>query len=511
MNKQTMIKRDAQQQVLHDFTLAAFSRPLLRDGSDNGDAWQLDFAGPGIMAHDIAGAYSLLASITMKAGEAMATAETIAQPISDGEWQRLVAKHSLIAALAIAIEADRRAEAGITTAEARLPELPGEAVGFEPEALRAARQLAGEREWQFKLYNSASASDEAAIVLMAIQVAKMTVKNAVCRVTGKAVADAGDDVEATKQEATKQRIVTEQHGRFKAERVESVAGTEANHEHGMGKSGKAAAAASRIAAHTMGGVVNLYTSLLAELTELQHRCYDRATAAEMLALLGSYSQDAQDFVANAYDGIWQGITMGAAIDGVSTMGYRVLNHWLMAERDNNARCVLTEYITAAGGQLVSINSVIHMIVTASDKWTPMASGEMDEATAARLYTAITAAMAMLNPTQRQIAEALGKGKSIQQIADAMGRAHSTISGHVVAIRQAIAQCFAGGEFEALLREAQIAAVFGKAVARKACKGGKGRTEAGKARKAASDKATQAARAKAYRDRKRAAKLAAQQA
>ena len=270
---------------------------------------------------------------------------------------------------------------------------------------------------------------------------------------------------------------------------------------------KAAAAAARIAANIHGGVINRLFTMLGELNSANARCNGATTAARIDGVINEYSQDTREFFAIAAAGLIDGIREhGADIVECYHTAYLTLNRYIASERAATERELSTEYIIDGGGDIVAFNDAIASIIRGGEKWTAADGGGMDKATAARLGDAIAAAAAALNPTQKRITILLGRGYSQAQIASITNRKPSTINANVSIIRECIAAAMRDGEFASMIDSARTAAAAAN-TREHAAKANKQRTANGAARKAASDKATQAARAKAYRERKKAAAAA----
>lgn len=261
---------------------------------------------------------------------------------------------------------------------------------------------------------------------------------------------------------------------------------------------KAAATAARQAENTHSAVVNRMFSMLGELNAANARCNGATTAARIDAVINEYSQDTREYFAIAAAALVDGVANGNDIYECYHGAYLALNKYLSGERAATVHELSTEYIVDGGGDIVAYNTAIASIIRGGDKWTPTDGANMDAATAARLGDAITAAAATLSPTQKRIVELTARGYSQRQIAEITGRERRTIEKNIAIIRAKIAAAMGNGEFAAMIDNARTAA--SAAATQK-------RTAEGAARKAASDRATQAARAKAYRERKKAAAAA----
>lgn len=242
-----------------------------------------------------------------------------------------------------------------------------------------------------------------------------------------------------------------------------------------------------------------------EFAAINARLVGAETPERINAVIADYSADTQDFYSLALMGLQEGRTAGASIGEQYHGAFLTLNKYIHAQRAATEYEISTEFLTDGGGDLVAINTAISAIIRGGEKWTPTDGGEMDAATAARLGAAIADAMRIVTPTQRRIAELLGRGYSQRQIAENMGRELATVNRNIAIMRGKIAEYIRehSPEFVQLIRTAETAAA-----AQGAANGG--RTAAGAERKAAQDKATQAERARRYRERKAAERKAAQQ-
>jgi len=251
-----------------------------------------------------------------------------------------------------------------------------------------------------------------------------------------------------------------------------------------------------------------------EFAAINARLVGAETPERINAVIADYSADTQDFYSIAktalitgYDHTdkrthetvhYNGLVDGATIGEQYHTAFIALNAYIHSQRAATEYEISTEFLTDGGGDLVAINTAISAIIRGGEKWTPTDGGEMDAATAARLGAAIADAMRIVTPTQRRIAELLGRGYSQRQIAENMGRELATVNRNIAIMRGKIAEYIREHtpEFVQLIRTAETAAA-----AQGAANGG--RTAAGAERKAAQDKATQAERARRYRERKAA--------
>ncbi len=242
---------------------------------------------------------------------------------------------------------------------------------------------------------------------------------------------------------------------------------------------------------------------------------DGAEEAErIMEVMADYSADTQDFVMQAMQGLVEAREGGQPIDAQYHAAYLSPNRLVHSQKAASASEVSIEYIRDGGGDLVAYTTAIARIISGSSKWTPTDGEGMDAATAARLGKALHEAIATLQPVQRDIIKLLAAGYSQRQVAAKLERGLSTVARHIALIRAKVADYIAqnapdfadkihaesrveSGKVEAAMQSSNVTA--------------KGRTEEAQQRKAAADKATQAARAKAYRERKKAEKQPAQEA
>lgn len=239
-----------------------------------------------------------------------------------------------------------------------------------------------------------------------------------------------------------------------------------------------------------------------ELTAANARCHGAETARRIIDVIAGYSADTQEFFAIAAAGLTDAIAGGADIAEQYHVAFLALNRHVHAQRAATAYELSTEFIIDGGGDIVAINTAISAIIRGGDKWTAVDGGNMDAATAARLGAAITAAMRTVSPTQRHIAELLGRGYSQRQIAEKTGRGIATVNRNIAIMRGKISEYIRANaaEFADMLDSVTVAAAAGRAAT-------DSRTAAAAERKAAADRATQAERARRYRARKAAERKA----
>lgn len=233
-----------------------------------------------------------------------------------------------------------------------------------------------------------------------------------------------------------------------------------------------------------------------ELTAANARCHGAETARRIIDVIADYSADTQDFFAIAAAGLADAVADGASIADQYHAAFLALNRHIHTQRSATAYEISTEFITDGGGDIVAINTAISAIIRGGDKWTPTDGGNMDARTAARLGMAITAALRQVSPTQRHIAELLGRGYSQRHIAELLGRGTSTINRNIAIMRGKISEYIhtSAPEFSEMIYSMTVIEATQTANVSNA-----GRTAAARKRKAAKN----AEYCKAYRARKAA--------
>ena len=205
-----------------------------------------------------------------------------------------------------------------------------------------------------------------------------------------------------------------------------------------------------------------------EFAAINARLVGAETPERINAVIADYSADTQDFYGYALLGLQEGRTAGADISEQYHTAFLTLNKFIHSQRAATDFELSTEFITDGGGDIVSINSVVSCIIRGGEKWIPTNGGGMDAPTAARLGAAITDAMRIVSPTQRDIARLLGYGYSQRQIAEKMNRSVSTTAENIAIMRGKIAKYirdnapeFAymvdGGNGESTIKTEEIAA------------------------------------------------------
>lgn len=176
-----------------------------------------------------------------------------------------------------------------------------------------------------------------------------------------------------------------------------------------------------------------------ELTAANARCHGAETAERIVSVIASYSADTQDFFGYAAQGITDGIAAGLDIAEQYHSAFIALNKFVHSQRSASEHELSTEYIIDGGGDIVAINTAISAIVRGGDKWTPTDGAGMDAETAARLGAALSAALRLVTPTQRHIAELTARGYSQRQIAEKTGRGVTTIERNLANVRAKVAE------------------------------------------------------------------------
>ncbi len=184
-----------------------------------------------------------------------------------------------------------------------------------------------------------------------------------------------------------------------------------------------------------------------ETAAINARICGAETAERILTVVNDYSQDTREFFSTAAAALSCAAAQGMEIVDQYRAAYSELNAAIHAQRAATEYEISTEFLTDGGGDLVSINTAIASIMRGGDKWTPTDGGNMDAATAARLGAAIADAMRLLSPTQRRIAELLGRGYSQRRIAEMTGRAVSTVAQNIAIMRGKIAGYISGAAAE----------------------------------------------------------------
>lgn len=276
----------------------------------------------------------------------------------------------------------------------------------------------------------------------------------------------------------------------KAASVDNVGGMEEGER-------KAAAAKAAAKASKQTAAANVNATQAAIDNDLR-----RITAATLAALCDNAALDVDGYIfehiatANAHTQDFFSVCTLAALENAHATQaekaaaiYKAANAYTYASKAAAARDVSTEWIIDGGGDLVAFGTAAASILKGGERWTPTAAAGMDVETAAALGETLAAAFATLTPTQRDITLRLVKGYSQRQAAAALGRSVGTIGKHVAIIRKAFADYITENapRFAELVRQAETAAA---------------------AKATAARDTTAAERMRRYRERKAAAKAAA---
>ena len=168
------------------------------------------------------------------------------------------------------------------------------------------------------------------------------------------------------------------------------------------------------------------------------RCVGAETAERILSVIADYSHDTQEFFGYAMQGLLDGVAAGLSIDEQYHGAFLTLNRYIQSTRAASEYETSTEFIIDGGGDIVAYRSAVACIIRGGDKWTPAPGGDMDRETAARLGAALSGAMRVLSPTQRDIVRDMAAGYSQRQIAARRGRSLSTVAQHIANIRVKVA-------------------------------------------------------------------------
>lgn len=212
-----------------------------------------------------------------------------------------------------------------------------------------------------------------------------------------------------------------------------------------------------------------------------------------------FSQDTKDMVQTAVDSLFEGSIEGLEYDELYRNTYKALNAYVYGERKHADTCEYMAQIEIDGGAVVPVNKYVAKILKGGERYTPIDSGELDSETADKLGQTLAEASKHLTERQKEILRLTYFGYSEKQICDKLNiKSSETLYGHKTKYRKIYSAYIRENapEFTELVNLAAVDKSFEKL----------GRTEEGKERKKASDKATQAARAKAYRERKKLERL-----
>lgn len=264
---------------------------------------------------------------------------------------------------------------------------------------------------------------------------------------------------------------------------------------------KAAAAKAAAKASKQTAAANVNATQTAIDSDLR-----RITAATLAALCDNAALDVDSYIfehiatANAHTQDFFSVCTLAALEAANAHAtqaekaaaiYKAANAYTYASKAAAARDVSTEWIIDGGGDLVAFGTAAASILKGGERWTPTAAANMDTETAAALGETLAAAYATLSPTERKIAMLIVTERTQEQIAAALGYANkSTVCRKIAAIRKAYMDYITANapQFVGIIRNAETKA-------------------AAAAAKRGHDK-TQAERMRRYRERKAAAKAAA---
>lgn len=214
-------------------------------------------------------------------------------------------------------------------------------------------------------------------------------------------------------------------------------------------------------------------------TETQKRIADELTAANakagadgaeklgaayILDMIARLSADSQDIFGYAYSGILDGINNGAELSEQYHNGYLSINAYIMTQRAATQYELSTEFITANGGELVSLGSYLARLIKSGDRYTPIAETDingMDAETADRLGAALKNAAATLTPRQKDIATLTARGYSQRQVMETLKIKNvATVAEHLAHIRKKYLAYITDNapEFLPLIKSAEVNAV-----------------------------------------------------
>lgn len=212
-------------------------------------------------------------------------------------------------------------------------------------------------------------------------------------------------------------------------------------------------------------------------TDTQYRILNELTGAKMKAeqaaaeplgaayvfdLIARTSADSQEFFAQAYSGILDGIAEGETIAEQYHRAYIEINNYIMKQRAATEYELSNEFIQESGGALVAVNSYIARLIKGGERYTPYTNewDEMDEHTADKLGAALRAAAATLTPRQKDIAALITRGLSQRETARRLNiKSVATVSEHLTRIRNNYLDYFTSNapEFLYIIKSAEIKA------------------------------------------------------
>lgn len=135
----------------------------------------------------------------------------------------------------------------------------------------------------------------------------------------------------------------------------------------------------------------------------------------LLDLISRTSVDSQNFHSEAYTAILSAYNNGLSIDEQYRDAFKAVNRYIMKQRSATEKECSTEYIQEQGGNVVAVNTVIHRIINADDRYIPTVGGEMDDKTAERLGRVLVDFFGLLPTRKKNIVYLRAKGYSISYI------------------------------------------------------------------------------------------------
>ena len=136
----------------------------------------------------------------------------------------------------------------------------------------------------------------------------------------------------------------------------------------------------------------------------------------LLDLIARTSADSQNFHSEAYTAILTAHNNGLPINEQYRDAFKAVNRYIMKQRSATEKECSTEYIQEQGGNIVAVNTVIHRIINADEKYIPTVGGEMDDKTAERLGRVLIDFFGLLPKRKKDIIYLLAKGYSIPKTA-----------------------------------------------------------------------------------------------
>lgn len=172
--------------------------------------------------------------------------------------------------------------------------------------------------------------------------------------------------------------------------------------------------------------------------DLQYRLYNACRQPDIT------DPDIMDCISVATLAILEAIGTGEPITEQYHAAYLALNRHLYASRQIrlSATAQRTIYI-GDNDDIINVTAGINRLLAPGDRYIPIADDDGDAPSVAQI-AAIKAIAATLTPTQLTVLRYLAKGYSTRQIADAMGRRHSTVDEHIARIRDKAYTLYPGG-------------------------------------------------------------------